>query len=59
MAVEPGAGRDEANPAGTRVHKMKKYVDVENGAYNEKSLTAINYAEVQKAHAELVRSYLS
>ena len=29
IAVETGAGRDEANPAGMRVHKMKKEADVE------------------------------
>ena len=39
MAVETGAGRDKANPAGMRVHKMKKKAgDVENSAYGQENL---------------------
>ena len=37
MAVEAGAGRDEGNPAGTRVHKMKKCV-VESGAHGPENV---------------------
>ena len=32
MTAEAGAGRDEATPAGTRVHKTKKEADAESGA---------------------------
>ena len=38
MAVEAGAGRDEANPADTRLHKIKKEAEVENGAYGQEKL---------------------
>ena len=37
MAVEAGAGRDKANPAGPRVHKMKKEADVESGACGQET----------------------
>ena len=48
MAVEAGAGRDQANPAGTRVHKMKKEKMVLKVALaTKKILKTINYAEVQ------------
>ena len=55
MAVEAGAGRDEADPAGTRVHKME--ITVVLTAKN--NLKTMNYAEFQRASEELVRSYLS
>ena len=38
MAVEAGAGRNEANPAGTRVHNMEKEADAESGAYAQEKL---------------------
>ena len=38
MAVEAGAGRDEANPASTRVHEINKCVDAGSGAYGQESL---------------------
>ena len=53
MTVEVGAGRDEANPTGTRMHKMKKKADVERGAYGQEKLERINYADVQGASDEL------
>ena len=60
MAIEAGAGHDEANPAGTRLHKMEKYRLVFKVALTaKKGLGTINYAEVQGASEELVRSYLS
>ena len=59
MAAEAGAGRDEADSAGTRVHKMKKYVDVKSGAYDREKLGPMNYADFQRSIEELVRNYLS
>ena len=38
MAVEAGGGRDEANPADTRVHNMKKGTDVESGDCGQEKL---------------------
>ena len=38
MEVEGGAGRDEANPIGMRVHKMKKWINVESSAYGQEKL---------------------
>ena len=38
MAVEAGADRDEANPAGTRVHTMKKETDFESGTCGQEML---------------------
>ena len=39
MTVEAGAGRDEANPADTRVRtKIKNEVDVESGACGQEKL---------------------
>ena len=58
MAVEAGASRYKDNLAGTRVHKMKKYTDVKVALTAKKSLTTMNYAEVQGASKELVGSYL-
>ena len=42
MAVEASAGRDEANAAGARVHKMKKKTDVESGAWSQEKLEKNN-----------------
>ena len=58
MAVEAFAGHD-ADPAGTQVHKMEKYVDVKVPLTAKKSLGTMNYEQVQGASEELVRSYLS
>ena len=38
MTVEAGAGHDEANPASTRVHKMKKEADLESDACGQEKL---------------------
>ena len=47
MAVKVDAGRVEANPAGTRVCKMKKKADMKVALVAKKSLTAMNCANVQ------------
>ena len=38
MIVEAVTDRDEANPTGTRVHNMKKEVDVKSGACSQEKL---------------------
>ena len=59
MAVEAGAGRDEANPAGTRVHKIEKQSMFKVVLTAKNILGTTNYADIQGASEELVRSYLS
>ena len=46
MAGEAGVGRDEANPAGTRVNKIKKKLMLKVVLATFKSLRKMNYAEV-------------
>ena len=59
MAVEAGAGRDEAYRAGTRMHKMENRLVFKMVLTAKKSVRTLNYADVQGASEELVRSYLS
>ena len=56
MAVGAVAGRDEANPAGTPVHKMEKLAVLESGAYGQEKLEDNEHVEIQGACEELVRS---
>ena len=55
-AVETGAGRDEANPAGTQLHKMIKEADVESGACGQEKLENNELCRSLGPGEELVRS---
>ena len=55
MAVA-GVGRDEANPAGTRVHKMKKEADVDSGACGQNKLENNKLCRSSGPGDKLVRS---
>ena len=47
MAVDAGAGRDEANLASTRVHKIRHMLMFKVELTTKKSLGTMNYAKVQ------------
>ena len=56
MAVKTGAGHSETNPAGTRVHKMKKKADVESGACGQETLENKELRRSSGFDEELVRT---
>ena len=56
MAVATGAGRDEANSAGMRAHKMKKKTDVESGACGQEKLENNELCRNSGPGEEIVRS---
>ena len=56
MALEASAGHSETNPAGTRVHKMKKKeADVESGACGQETLENNELRRSSGSDEELVR----
>ena len=59
MVVEAGAGRDEANSAGTRAHKMENRLMFEVALTVKINLGTMDYADFQRASEELLRNYLS